>query len=138
MTQVNPNAGTPAYSLAVELDKQDGNEDGKISASVWNRFVADKKYKGNNAKTINYFIEVEKARQSITSYALEAVNTVKDTFANVYKTWTEDAKKLNSKANPESNPNSSVTVDEATTLILPAVTTFLATTSLAEDVNEPL
>ena len=66
MTEINPLVNsTLAGRIAKELDKKDGKEDGKISASVWNEFVADK-----GGKQIKYSITVENAMNSITTYAV--------------------------------------------------------------------
>ncbi|MCQ2740417.1 MAG: hypothetical protein MJ237_09385 [bacterium] len=55
---------TLAGSIAKKLDAKDGATDGKISASIWNEFVANK---GGN--TIKNSISIEEAMESITTYA---------------------------------------------------------------------
>lgn len=54
---------TSAGQKAQELDKADGVADGKISASVWNKYA--KKHGGN---TIKNEISVNDAMNSITNY----------------------------------------------------------------------
>ena len=54
---------TSAGQKAQELDKADGTADGKISASVWNKYA--KEHGGN---TIKNEISVNDAMNSITSY----------------------------------------------------------------------
>ncbi|MCQ2739317.1 MAG: hypothetical protein MJ237_03725 [bacterium] len=56
---------TLAGSIAKKLDAQDGATDGKISASIWNAFVADK-----DGKTIKNSISIENAMKSITTYVV--------------------------------------------------------------------
>lgn len=54
---------TDAGQKALELDKADGKQDGKISANIWNEFVKD--YGGNE---IQNEINVIDAMNSITTY----------------------------------------------------------------------
>ena len=64
---------TSAGKKAKELDKADGVEDGKISASVWNKYA-----KEHGGKTIKKEISVNDAMNSITTYSVqEAQNKVK-------------------------------------------------------------
>ena len=68
MNKVNPLLNsTLAGQIAQKLDAKDGNKDGKISASIWNEFVA-----GKGGKEINEFIDVEQAMNSITTYAVRS------------------------------------------------------------------
>ena len=68
MSEVNPLLNsTLAGQIAQKLDAKDGNKDGKISASIWNEFVA-----GKGGKEINEFIDVEQAMKSITTYAVRS------------------------------------------------------------------
>lgn len=70
MTEINPRINsTQAGQIAKQLDKNDGNEDGKISASIWNVFVADK---GGNP--IRYSITLENAMKSISTYLYKNAN----------------------------------------------------------------
>ena len=50
-----------AGTIAMALDAKDGKSDGKISASIWNEFVADK-----GGKTIQYSINMDNAIKSIS------------------------------------------------------------------------
>lgn len=64
MTEVNKLSGTTSASqLAQKLDAADGKQDGKIEASIWNEFVADK-----GGKQIQNHITVNNAVKSITTY----------------------------------------------------------------------
>ncbi len=73
MSEVNPLLNsTLAGQIAQKLDAKDGNKDGKISASIWNEFVA-----GKGGKEINEFIDVEQAMKSITTYAVKGGNAEK-------------------------------------------------------------
>ena len=58
---------TEAGQKALELDRADGNEDGKISAEKWNEYVVQ--YDGKEVKN---FIEIDKALKSITTYMVQA------------------------------------------------------------------
>lgn len=73
MSEVNPLLNsTLAGQIAQKLDAKDGSKDGKISASIWNEFVA-----GKGGKEINEFIDVEQAMKSITTYAVKGGNAEK-------------------------------------------------------------
>lgn len=66
MTELNlqkTSGANMATTIATQLDAQDGKQDGKISAPVWNEFVKDK-----GGKTIKYSISIENARKSISTY----------------------------------------------------------------------
>lgn len=56
---------TEAGKIAMELDGADGKYDGKISASVWNKY-AD----AHGGKHIKTSISVHKALDSITTYTV--------------------------------------------------------------------
>ena len=73
---------TGAAGIAQELDKKDGKEDGKISASIWNEFVADK-----GGKTIQYSISIENARKSISTYLYKNSNTTDESKNNIAAEW---------------------------------------------------
>ena len=65
---------TSAGQKAKKLDKADGVEDGKISASVWNKYA-----KEHGGKTIKKEISVNDAMNSITTYSVqEAQNNAKN------------------------------------------------------------
>lgn len=65
MTKINQKGIDPNYAgfIAAALDAKDGQENGMISASVWNDFVKDK-----GGKTIKNQISVENAKKSISVY----------------------------------------------------------------------
>ena len=75
MTKINQTSQKKmALLLAQTLDSKDGKQDGKISANVWNDFVKDK-----GGKTINSYISIENATQSISTYlAKNSQSTGKD------------------------------------------------------------
>lgn len=62
-----------AATIANVLDAKDGNTDGKIKASIWNEFVADK-----GGKTIQYEINLDNAVRSITTYLARTGQNVND------------------------------------------------------------
>ena len=67
MTEVNPLLNsTLAGKIAQKLDAADGTKDGKIQKSIWDAFAQE--YGG---KTVNEFIEVGDAMNSITTYAVK-------------------------------------------------------------------
>ena len=83
---------TSAGQKAKELDKADGVEDGKISASVLNKYV-----KEHNGKTVKEEISVIDAMNSITTYdVIEAQNKAK-----TQKTTLENKTEDNIKQPPE-------------------------------------
>ena len=64
MTKINSQKQQSlSYVLAQNLDAKDGKCDGKISANIWNEFVADK-----GGKTIKNSITLENANRSISTY----------------------------------------------------------------------
>lgn len=64
MTKINSQTQQSlAYVLAQNLDAKDGKCDGKISANIWNEFVA-----GKGGKTIKNSITLENATRSISTY----------------------------------------------------------------------
>ena len=73
---------TGAAGIAKELDKKDGKEDGKISASIWNEFVADK-----GGKTIQYSITLENATKSISTYLHRNNNANGESKNNILSEW---------------------------------------------------
>lgn len=80
---------TSAGQKAKELDKADGVEDGKISASVWNKYV--KEYPG--AKTIKNEISVNDAMNSITTYSVQEAHNKAKTQKAALENKTEDGTK---------------------------------------------
>lgn len=96
MTQVN-NLTNRATVIAKELDKKDGNTDNKISASIWNSYVADK---GGN--TIKHSISLENAIKSITVYAQRGANIELDATNATNTTKTTETKENNAVTNGES------------------------------------
>ena len=71
-----------AGTIAMALDAKDGKSDGKISASIWNEFVADK-----GGKTIQYSISIENARKSISTYLYKNSNTTDESKNNIAAEW---------------------------------------------------
>lgn len=83
MTGINPKINsTQAGMIAKELDKRDGTEDGKISNSVWNEFVADK-----GGKTITQFITLENAMNSITTYLVRNAHKAGQSVKELADSW---------------------------------------------------
>ncbi len=92
---------TNATGIAKELDKKDGKEDGKISASIWNEFVADK-----GGKTIKYSIDIENAKKSISTYLYRNSNVNGESKDNIASEW------LMKLIAPKKNENEAGVVEE--------------------------
>lgn len=83
MTEINPKINsTQAGQIAKQLDKKDGKEDGKIAASIWNEFVADK-----GGKQIKYSITLENAMKSISTYLHKNANKAGQTVKDLADSW---------------------------------------------------
>ncbi len=83
MTEVNPLLnGTLAGKIAQKLDAADGSKDGKINASIWNEFVADK-----GGKTIKESIDVVSAMNSITTYVVRNAAKAGKAVDELAKEW---------------------------------------------------
>lgn len=83
MTEVNPLLnGTLAGKIAQKLDAADGSKDGKINASIWNEFVADK-----GGKTIKESIDVVSAMNSITTYVVKNASKAEKAVNDLAKEW---------------------------------------------------
>lgn len=95
MTKINFKTGSEALILAHSLDEKDGKTDGKISASVWNKFV-----QGKGGKTIQYSITVENAAKSISTYlARNSQSTGKSKDELLVNWFTQNSKVDNNKKN---------------------------------------
>ena len=79
---------TSAGQKAKELDKADGVEDGKISASVWNKYA--KEHGGN---TIKIEISVNDAMNSITTYSVQEAQNKAKNQKEALENKTEDGTK---------------------------------------------
>ena len=96
MTEINPKINsTQAGQIAKQLDKKDGYEDGKISASIWNEFVADK-----GGKEIKYSITLENAMKSISTYLYKNANKAGQTVKDLAESWLKKEVEANKTANP--------------------------------------
>ena len=62
MADIN-NINNIAREIVSNLDKQDGKEDGKIEASIWNKFVCQKE-----GKEIHNYIKTNNAISSVLTY----------------------------------------------------------------------
>ena len=71
-----------AGTIAMALDAKDGKSDGKISASIWNEFVADK-----GGKTIQHSINMENAIKSISTYLARNAESMKENVNNLASNW---------------------------------------------------
>lgn len=89
MTEIDKLNATSAGLIAQKLDAADGNKDGKIEASIWNKFVADK-----GGKEIDNFIKIDDAINSITTYTQRAKKTEDKTEEEVIKSYNESADKI--------------------------------------------
>ena len=83
---------TKAGQRALELDKADGKQDGKISANVWNEYA-----KAHSGKEIQNEINVIDAMNSITTYSVREQTEVK-------KAELEQMKNLSEKDVESSEP----------------------------------
>ena len=79
---------TSAGQKAKELDKADGVEDGKISASVWNKYA-----KEHGGKTIKKEISVNDAMNSITTYSVQEAQNKAKNQKEALENKTEDGTK---------------------------------------------
>lgn len=79
---------TSAGQKAKELDKADGVKDGKISASVWNKYA-----KEHGGKTIKKEISVNDAMNSITTYSVQEAQNKAKTQKAALENKTEDGTK---------------------------------------------
>lgn len=100
-----------------KLDAADGKKDGKINASIWNEFVADK-----GGKTIKESIDVVAAMNSITTYAVKNAATAGKAVNDLAKEWLgaeapAPAEGNETPAPAQTNPDEQTppTVDEAQT-----------------------
>ncbi len=71
-----------AGTIAMALDAKDGKSDGKISASIWNEFVADK-----GGKTIQNSINLDNAIKSISTYLARNAESMKENVNNLASNW---------------------------------------------------
>ena len=109
---------TTAGQIAKALDAKDkGGADGKIEASVWNAFVADK-----GGKSIRYSISIENAMKSITTYVVRKNAEQNGNVEELAINWLEAAKKdtnipssLNSKYTTPNIENANKTITDEET-----------------------
>lgn len=85
---------TLAYQIAAKLDAQDGNANGEISASIWNKFVEDK-----GGKQIKESISLKSAMNSITTYLVRQAKSAGQTVDTLAQDWLG---KVNSSETPAS------------------------------------
>jgi len=84
---------TDAGLKAQELDAADGKKDGKISASVWNKYA-----KEHGGKTVKTEISVVDAMNSITKYSVEEQIEAKKAEAKELKEAETEALKQEQEA----------------------------------------
>lgn len=84
MTEIDKtNLRSMARAIALELDKKDSHgEDGKIEASIWNKFVEDK-----GGKQIRNSITLENAVKSITTYLAKNAAKTGEVFGDLADKW---------------------------------------------------
>ena len=85
---------TDAGKKALELDKADGKQDGKISANVWNEYA-----KGYGGNEIQNEINVVDAMNSITTYMVREETEAHN--ADIAKIKEEALQRLQSLRNEE-------------------------------------
>jgi hypothetical protein len=77
------NIRTMATDIARQLDNQDSNKgDGKIEASIWNEFVADK-----GGRQIRNSITLGNAIKSITTYIARNATKTGESFGDIADKW---------------------------------------------------
>lgn len=77
------NLRSMARAIALELDKKDScGKDGKIEASIWNKFVEDK-----GGKQIRESITLENAIKSITTYLAKNATKTGEAFGDLADKW---------------------------------------------------
>ena len=81
MTEIN-NINSIAREIVTNLDKQDGKEDGKIEASIWNKFVCKKQ--GNE---IHNYINTNSAVKSVIAYLKREVAKTGQTIEDIANEW---------------------------------------------------
>ena len=81
MTDIN-NINSIAREIVSNLDKQDGKEDGKIEASIWNKFVCKKQ--GNE---IHNYINTNSAVKSVIAYLKREVTKTGQAIEDVANEW---------------------------------------------------
>ena len=104
MTEIRPeNISSKIADIANALDKKDGQEDGKINASIWNEFVKDK-----GGKEIKYSISLENAKKSISTYLNRKAGEAKQDLA---QTWLEGVQTTNNTKKTKASENASEAVE---------------------------
>ena len=96
MTDIN-NINSIAREIVTNLDKQDGKEDGKIEASIWNKFVCKKQ--GNE---IHNYINTNSAIKSVVAYLKREVAKTGQAIEDVANEW---LKNVGGGDKGEINPN---------------------------------
>lgn len=81
MSEIN-NINSIAREIVSNLDKQDGKEDGKIEASIWNKFVCKKQ--GNE---IHNYINTNSAVKSVIAYLKREVAKTGQAIEDVANEW---------------------------------------------------
>ena len=87
---------TLAYQIAAKLDAQDGNTNGEISASIWNKFVEDK-----GGKQIKESISLKSAMNSITTYLVRQAKSAGQTVDTLAQDWLGKVKSSETPASGE-------------------------------------
>ena len=96
MAEIN-NINSIAREIVSNLDKQDGKEDGKIEASIWNKFVCEKQ--GNE---IHNYITTNSAIKSVVAYLKREVAKTGQAIEDVANEW---LKNVGGGDKGEINPN---------------------------------
>ena len=101
--------GTLAGQMAKSLDKNDGEDNGKINKSIWNQFIKEiREETGDDSlgNEIKNFITVENAMNAIIRYAKKAVSQKEgdgSTIDEKAKVWAEAIENM-TKASEEEPP----------------------------------
>lgn len=115
MTEINPLIKTTlAGQIAQQLDANDGQVDGKISASIWDAFVV-----GKGGKTINDSITIEQAMNSIITYAIRNQTANKSVDATATE-WLNAAKSATPTPTPTEVISETPTASTTVSVVAPA------------------
>ena len=97
--KMNTNSTTLAMSIADTLDEKDcGGKNGKIEASIWNKFVYDK-----GGKQIKRYITVNSAIKSLIVYINRQAREKGILIKNLGQNWIDTLKESEINSNKNSN-----------------------------------
>lgn len=98
-----------AREIVSNLDKKDGKEDGKIEASIWNKFVCEKQ-----GKEIHNYINTNNAIKSVITYLKREVAKTGQAIGDVANEWLKNVgggDKTEIEENPKTKSDNNLTVN---------------------------